>query len=206
MYEILDWFATNGQFVQIFALVTGVVYMILQIFQNRLMWYVDLLTAGAALMIALFNSDSGSWAPLWAQAAMNSYFIVMAVIGIFTWKRYSKLSDGALHVVRLHRKEGVTSAIFALAGAPLLCLILSLTNDPEPFADGLSMTFSIIAAWFLTRSHVEQWVMWIIADLLVIVLYANQGAWWMVALYYCYIISSVIGYTHWRKNGTYVEA
>ena len=194
------------QYIEIFALLSGIVYMVLQIFQNRFMWYFDLLTAGAALYVALHNYNDGSWAPLWAQAIMNSYFLVMAVIGIFTWRKYSRQTEGELHIVRLSKQEAGISGAVALLGIPVICFILYMPNDPTPVADGMSMGISLIAAWFLTRSHLEQWLLWIAADLLAIVVYAEQEAWWMVGLYYCYIISSLIGYIHWRMNGKYISA
>ena len=194
------------QYLQIFALATGIIYMVMQIFQNRLMWYFNLMTASAACCVALLNrSVDGEWAPLWAQVLLNAYFFILSLIGIFTWRKYSRMTGGKLHIVKLTRVEITAAGITALVGAPLLCMVLYHTNDPFPVTDGMSMAFSIIAAWFLTRSHLEQWLMWIAADLLTISLYAELGAWWMVALYYCYVLSAVIGIMHWKRHGEYIE-
>ena len=194
-----------NEYIQIFALVTGIIYMVMQITQHKLMWYVDLLTAGAACYVSVANFQDGVWAPVWAQAAMNAYYIVMALVGIIKWKFYREESGGRLHLVKPGRKDAVLAAAILILGSPLLCLLLGRTNDPAPVTDGLSMMFSIVGTWFLAKSFLENWSMWIVADALAVIVFGSQGAWWMAALYFCYIISSVIGIHHWKKNGIYIS-
>lgn len=173
--------------------------MVMQIFQHRLMWYFNLLTAAGALLVAVFSN-------VWAQVFMNSYFIVMALIGIAHWKKLSSESGRQIHIVDPSKKTIITAAAFVLIGAPIVCTILAFTNDPSPYADGISMTLSLVAAWFLTRSHSVQWFLWMAGDVLLIVVYAGTGAWWMVALYYCYIVASCFGYRQWITKGVKVKA
>lgn len=194
-----------NEYIQFFALVTGIIYMVMQVVQHKLMWYVDLLTAGAACYVSVANFQDGVWAPVWAQAAINAYFIVMAVVGIVKWKFYREESEGRMHIVELPKGKIPVAAVILLAGSPLLCFLLSRTSDPAPVLDGISMMFAVIGTWFLAKSHLENWAMWIVADALAVIIYASQDAWWMAALYFCYIISSVIGIYHWKKNGILIS-
>ena len=199
MDGIIAWIGSNLNWIQIFSLATGVVYMVMQIFQHKLMWYFNLLMASSALVVAMYNH-------IWAQTLLNVYFIAMALVGIFRWRNLSEAAgDGKIHLVRLSPKIIIIAIQIIMVGAPILCTILYFTNDPSPIADGISMCLSIVAAWFLTRSHIEQYLLWVAADLLSIVVYAGTGAWWMVGLYYCFIISSFFGIKQWYTNGVYVE-
>lgn len=190
------------QILQIFTLVTGVIYMIMQVFQHRLMWYVDLLTLIGALAMALLYRQDGVWAPLWAQVAMNTYFIVMAVIGIFRWRAIKNVAAAhKINVIKMTRKISFIALGVIVCATPLIWFILTRTNDPHPALDAISFSFSLIAAWWLTRSHIEEWIAWIIADIFVVIMYAMGGYWWMMALYCAYIVSSVIGYNYWKKHG-----
>lgn len=191
------------QIIQIFTLATGLVYMIMQVFQHRLMWYVDLLTiSGAITMALMYHDQNGEWAPLWAQVALNAYFFVMAVIGIFRWRVIKNVAVAhKINIVKLTRRIRLTAIVILLAATPFIWWILSATNDPHPLLDAISFSFSLIAAWWLTRSHIEEWIAWIIADVFVVIMYAMGGYWWMMILYIAYIISSVIGYTYWKRNG-----
>ena len=68
------------QFLEIFSLVMGIIYMVMQVFQGKYMWYFDLLTAGSAMIVA-FSSH------IWGNALLQAYFLVMATIGLIRWRR-----------------------------------------------------------------------------------------------------------------------
>ena len=187
-------------YLQIIALVSGVIFMVMQVFQHRLMWYFGLLTSGAAAGVALLNfSESGLWAPLWALAGLNMYTFTMDIVGIFRWKKFD--TGGKIHIVKLPRKHILYYSAAILTGAPLLFALLSFTNDPAPVADAIAFTVSIAAQVMLVRSHLEQWILWIIANVVTIVIYSQTGAWWMVALYYCYCLNCCLGLYNWREKG-----
>ena len=205
MESLLVWLYGISPVIQIVSLVTGIVFMVMQSLQYKWMWYFGLVTSGTALVVSLVNMNEGPvWAPLWAQVAMNAYFFVMDIVGIFSWRRIGKGSDSTVHIVALSRRRMAFYGLMALIAAPLVCFLLSFTNDPEPVADGVSFTLSIVAQIMLTRSYLEQWYLWMAADVIAILVFASQGAWWMVALYVCYIVNSVFGVYYWRRHGKYV--
>lgn len=191
---------------EIVALVAGIAYMALQVLQNRYMWYFNLVTALASLAVTAINQ-------LWASSALNLYFITTSVIGIFSWRalaRKDKEDNGGkeedrIRLVRLTLKAGLISAAVAVVGGVGVYFLLSnTTHDPSPVADAATMILSVIAAWWLTRPYKEQWIVWLVADVIAIVMYASQGLWGMTALFTMYVISCVVGYIHWRKQGVYV--
>lgn len=183
------------KFIEIFTLLTGLVFIVMQIMQHKYMWYMNIVTAAGALVMALASR-------FWANAALQAYFIIMAVVGIIKWKRLrSGEKDEYIHIVDMPGKIlGISAAITVIGGA-LIYFILLRTNDPNPIADALTFILSIVAAWWLARSYIEEWLLWIVADSVAIWLYASQAHWGMVALYAGYIISSFIGIAHWKKNG-----
>ena len=191
---------------EILALVAGVIFMVMQIMQHKWMWYVNLVAAASALIVALCYRSDGQWAPLWAQVALNAYFMTMATIGIVRWRRWKDVSDaGHIHIVRMSVKIKLISAAVMFVGTPLLWWILSKTNDPRPLLDALSFSFSLLGAWWLARSHIEEWVSWGIADIILIVLYASGAYWEMTAMYAAYAVSCVLGFIHWKRSGVYVD-
>jgi len=207
MSEFFQWCSVNSMWIQIVSLVSGIVFMLMQITQHKYMWYFGLVTAGAALVVSLTNyNDQGVWAPLWAQVVLNAYFFTMDIVGLMSWKKIEDNTNVGIHIVKLTHKATRTIMLVCIFVAPVLCFLLSLTNDPTPIEDGMAFTLSIVAQILLTRSNLEQWYFWMAADLIVIIVYANQGAWFMVALYYTYILNSIFGITHWRKHGTYLTA
>ena len=60
---------------------------------------------------------------------------------------------------------------------------------------------SAIGTWWLARSYPQQWLVWIVADLLSPVLCLKTGMYWMAVLYLAYTASAVFGYYHWMRKG-----
>ena len=62
-----------------------------------------------------------------------------------------------------------------------------------------------MAAWLLSQSHIEQYLFWIAANCLIVAVYATQSKWLMAAMYSFYIVTCIIGFINWKKNGVVVE-
>lgn len=186
------------QFLEIFSLVMGIIYMVMQVFQGKYMWYFDLLTAGSAMIVA-FSSH------IWGNALLQAYFLVMATIGLIRWRRMeSHTEKGEMHLLHMERSSYIKSAAIFFGCGAIICFILYKTNDPKPLVDGISLALSIVACWWLTRSYLSQWLLWIVADCLMFWLYFSQCHYGLAALYFCYVITSVIGYFYWKKHGKYI--
>lgn len=205
MDVIINWLREADSWIQIISLVSGIIYMVMQVLQHKWMWYLDLVTCATALTVSAINFQDGIWAPLWAQIGLNAWFIATAVWGIFNWKKLEKQSGGELHIVALSKRRLLLSILLLAVCTPLVCLFYSITNDPSPVLEGISFTFSILAAWYLSCSHLENWFLWIAADVAVAVLFALQDDWWMAALYVCYIASAVIGLWFWKRKGVRLQ-
>ncbi len=196
-----------GSFMEIFTLVTGVIYIILEIRQKNFMWVVGILTSVAAMWV-FFRQG------LYASFALNAYYLVTSFIGLWQWGRAKmmlKQTDDApgqgddIHLNRLTLKTIAISALVVVAGTFVLSEVMAALENPMSVMDASVAVLSAVATWWLVRSYLEQWWLWIIADALSTIMCATQGLWWMTALYAAYSLSAVYGYIHWKRNGRYIE-
>lgn len=196
-----------GSFMEIFTLVTGVIYIILEIRQKNFMWVVGILTSVAAMWV-FFRQG------LYASFALNAYYLVTSFIGLWQWGRAKmmlKQTDDApgqgddIHLNRLTLKTIAVSALVVVAGTFVLSEVMAALENPMSVMDASVAVLSAVATWWLVRSYLEQWWLWIIADALSTIMCAAQGLWWMTALYAAYSLSAVYGYIHWKRNGRYIE-
>ena len=217
---------------EIFTLVTGVIYIILEIRQKNLMWLVGVLTSVAAMWV-FFRQG------LYASFALNTYYLVTSFIGLWQWSRDKKrlvaevapaagpsdaeaagpsdaeagaLPEGdRIHLNRLTVKTVAVSAVVMVLGTFGLVELMQWLNsagilqeNPMSYLDSAATILSAIATWWLVRSYIQQWWLWIVADLMSTILCASQGMWWMTALYAAYTLSAVYGWAHWHRNGKYI--
>ncbi len=201
-----------SQFMEIFTLVTGVIYIILEIRQKNFMWVVGILTSVAAMWV-FFRQG------LYASFGLNTYYLVTSFVGLWQWRRDKGRLVAAVEesgggeaaadgdVIHLNRIRPVTIGLWASVlpvGTYLLGALMEYAGNPMSYLDSLVTVLSVIATWWLVRAYIEQWWLWIIADTLSAILCATQGLWWMTALYGAYALSAVYGYLHWKKNGAYL--
>lgn len=221
---------------EIFTLVTGIAYIILEIRQKSLMWIVGVVTALAAMYMFFIQG-------LYASLALNAYYFAVSFWGLYQWRKdeaklsaAGRLPEGSAagaspagtspagtspaevskadagnegkDVIHLNRLGWGTvagcAAVFA-SGCILLHFVLGFLGDSMTDLDAAVAMMSAVATYMLSRSYLQQWLLWIVADALSAVLCATQGMWWMTALYVLYTASAAYGYIYWRRRGVYLD-
>lgn len=187
---------------EIIATSTFAIYLILQIMHSRWMWYLYIPSCVCAAL-NFFNSAT------WAFAALNVYYVVMGFVGIHSWRKDSlnaKEDHGdAIILNKLSPTALVIGIDFVLFGTPGLYFLLDWLNDPNPLLDAITTSLSIIGTWWLTKSYIQQWWVWIVADVFAIMLNIKLGNTWFVIQFILCIISSFIGLWNWNKKGRYIS-
>ena len=195
---------------EIFCLVTGIAYLLLEIGQKNAMWIVGIVTGAACA--AVFG-----WEKLYASMGLNIYYVGVSFYGLWQWKKDASAlaagmdqaaagepSPAAIHLRRPSAGLLVLSTVLLFGGTALLWWILRLTGDAQSLLDAGVTVLSAIATWWLSRSIPQQWLLWIVADTLTAWMCARQGMYWMTALYVAYAVSAIYGWYHWKKKGRYV--
>ena len=193
---------------QIFTLLTGVAYVILEIRQKNLMWAVGVVT-GIAAMWVFFRQG------LYASFGLNTYYLFVSFWGLWQWSRTKRLAKDALpkepssgDVICLrHISPNVlaVSILLAVAGTVALSLLMERFENPMSWLDSSVAVLSALATWWLGRSYLEQWYVWIAADCVSVILCISQGLWWMVVMYVFYTVAAAYGLVHWKRHGKYVD-
>ena len=192
---------------EIFTLITGVIYIILEIRQKNFMWVVGILTSLAAMYVFFCQG-------LYASFGLNTYYLVTSFIGLWHWRRDKEIlqaeGDDSVHLNRLNLSSVLAGGLVAVIGVLALTLgmaqlaKLGLQENPMSLLDATATMLSVVATWWLVKSYIQHWWLWIIADALSTALCLSLGMWWMAALYGAYTASAIIGYMHWKRNGIYL--
>lgn len=208
---------------EIFTLVTGLAYVVLEVRQKNAMWILGILTAFAS-MIVFFRQG------LYAFFGLQVYYFLISFWGLYRWEmdrramEKSRAEESALSerkdcgamiqesgrnndVIRLNRmtwQTALVSAVVAVAAFAGVAMIMKSLDDPQPWLDSAVTVLGAVATWWLGRSYAEQWWLLIVANILSVLMFILQGSWWMTALYVVYVAASVYGLMHWRRAGVYM--
>jgi len=127
------------EILKILATVTGMAYLVMQIFKDRYMWYVYIPSC-AMLAIVMFHQKA------WAFFALNVYFVIMGFRGLYLWRKEKPSSNAAassgnrissafnqpIHVSRITPAILWTGVGIVALASPFLAHLLSKMGDPIP--------------------------------------------------------------------------
>lgn len=172
----------------------GLIYLYYEYHANSKMWIAGLVMP----MISMWVYYSKG---LYADFAMNIYYLVMAVYGYVAWtfnfRRRQKENLPVSHIAP--RALLGTAAVFAAVYAALVTWLIFLTDSNVPWLDGFTTAMSIIGTWMLARKYIEQWMAWILVDIVCVGLYIYKGIYFYSALYAAYTVVAFFGYLKWRR-------
>lgn len=195
-----------------FAFITGLLYLILEIRQNSIMWVVGGISAIAYIIVFAENS-------LFAAMGLQVYYAAVSLYGFYRWRKDKRLArrreEETGDVTRngdeiVYRHIGVrdlllSMLLFAAVFASLLTFLRNMTGDPMPLADALATALSIVATWWLSRSYICQWLVWVCVDILSAWLFFSQELYLTSVLYLIYTVCAIYGFYHWRKSGVLIK-
>jgi nicotinamide mononucleotide transporter len=149
---------------------------------------------GCAMFAVLFYSVN-----LYADVALQLFFIVTCVIGWLQWRRGAGGAPLPISSARLKALLWM-GGIGVLATAGYGLMLQAYTNAYAPFIDSAVLMFSIVAQLLLMRRRLETWPFWLLVNTVSVPLYASRGLYVTAALYAAYWLNALASWYFWRKQ------
>lgn len=143
---------------------------------------------------------------LYGQAALQLLFVAMAAWGLRQWlgaretafptpEHPAGLEPRRLNAAQWPGVLGATMALWGLLGVALA----SGTDSSVPWADALPTAGAVLATWLLARRYRENWLAWLVVNVLSVGLFAQQGLWPTTLLYIVFAVLSWWGWRQWAR-------
>lgn len=166
----------------------------------------------------LVNVSLYAWisykAALYGDAGLNAlYYLPMQFIGWWQWRKRgaamseSKAAGDSVQVQarRLYWSQRLFLALGCLVAVTAVGYLLEYLGDPQPFKDSATTVLSIVAQALMALAFMEQWVLWIITNVISVVMWgvcvvrgeAHAGV--MVIMWVFYLLNSINGFRVWLK-------
>jgi nicotinamide mononucleotide transporter len=160
--------------------------------QNPWTWPIGI-TNNVAYVIVFWR------ARLYGGMALQGLYIAISLYGIYSWLRGGEQHKGR-RVSHCSWKLGAALAVLAVPAVWRLTLYLRSINDAAPFPDALTTIMSLAAQFMLARKHIENWYVWIAADVIYIGLYLHRELYLTALLYFIFLLMCVAGAREWRSD------
>jgi nicotinamide mononucleotide transporter len=139
-------------------------------------------------------------AGLYSDAGLQVFFFAISVYGWYEWLHGGE-NRTRLHVSRATPKVWAVAAVVGIAFWIVLGYLTStLQGVSLPFLDSALTTLSIIAQIMMTRKILENWILWIIADIVYVPMYVFKGLYPTAGLYAVFLVLAIMGLVQWRRS------
>lgn len=175
------------------AAIAGAVSVFLSARQNIWSWPTAIVNVS---LYTLIFYRSG----LYSDMGLQVVYLVLSIYGWYQWLR-----GGAGHTpLRVSRASGRVWAISGIVALAFWLLLWQVTSrlpgvSLAPLDAGLT-TLSLVAQWMMTRKILENWVLWIVADLVYVPMYLYKDLHVTAALYAVFLVLAVMGFVQWRSS------
>lgn len=146
-------------------------------------------------------------ARLYADAGINLFYFAMSVYGWYNWTR-GGVNSTELLITRNNKVQQCMSVVLTLAAywAILGLIWLFNRNDTDymqsyvPWVDSFTTAVFLIGMLLMAKKKVENWVYWIIGDIVSIPLYFMKGLVFTSFQYTVFLAIAFLGYVEWNRR------
>lgn len=175
------------------AAVFGVLAVYLSAKEKLLSWPTALVNVG--LYAIVFRDQR-----LYADMGLQVVYFVLSLYGWYEW-RFGGAQRTPLPVTRLSARLGITLlALNLVAWVSLASWLDGSTDAALPWLDALLSTTSLCAQFLMTRKVLENWIVWIVLDLVYVPMFLSRGMVTTAALYAVFLVLAVLGWRSWRAS------
>ena len=138
------------------------------------------------------------------------YYLPMNFVGFVVWKKYMNEENGEVIKKRLPLSKslvlyGITAAAIAVYG-----FVLKTMGGNLPYIDSMSTVVSVVAQILSIRRLVEQWVLWIVVNIVTVIMWAidfSKGGETIstLAMWSIFLINAVVMFVRWHREAKHNE-
>ena len=137
---------------------------------------------------------------LYADASLQLVYIILLVYGWFTWTS-ANAGERQLAVTRMSKNENLISIVVVIAATGLIGALFRYNTDAAmPFVDSFTTSMSLLAQWMIAKKKIENWLIWIVADIIYIGMYVYKHLFLTSVLYFIFILIAIKGWQEWKKH------
>ena len=133
---------------------------------------------------------------------INGYYFIMSVYGWYVWTR--KINDTQftpISKINLREKKISITIFFATL---LFVFVIYKTfdkwSDWVAYVDTITTAIFFVGMWLMAKRKIENWIFWIIGDIISVPLYLYKGFTFTSFQYLGFTFIAIFGYLAWKKN------
>ena len=198
----------------------GIISVIYAKRENILVYPTGIISTG--LYVYLLSQ----WA-LYGDLIINIYYTLMSLYGWYMWTRVSEESHKTIQITRVNSLDKLKAfTIFAFTAIFVIVVYRYYEVMPDlnfmdsinyafqkltsgnliefrkatPYLDTFTTAAAFVAMWLMANKKIENWIFWIITNIVSIPLYFVKGYGFTGIQYIIFLGLAFLGYKEWKKS------
>lgn len=139
---------------------------------------------------------------LLGDSMINVYYFIMSIYGWYHWTRKNgDVVEFPISVMTIKEKYiAVVIFVSTLIFVILVYFYFNKFTNWYNYVDTLLTAIFFVGMWLMAKRKIENWIFWIIGDIISIPLYFAKGFTFTSFQYLIFTIIAVYGFIEWKKN------
>ncbi len=180
--------------IELIGALIALIYLYLQYKVSIWLWLVG-------IILPLFYIYISLEAKFYGNILINVYYLITSIWGWYLWYKNRNVDTGENEepITSISLRNNLLSWLIAL---PLFWGLYYVTKNYTdsiiPWADALSTTISFIGMIWLANKWQENWLCWIVADLITSFVFYKSEDYVSTVVFFIFFVVAVMGYFHWK--------
>lgn len=182
-----------GKWLEYAAVITGILTVWLSTRQRIAAWPIALVNAVLYFVIFLKGE-------LYANMGLQVVYFGLSCYGWYEWK-FGGAGRTELPVTRTPPR--LVPALIAAGVAGTVVVGFLLRDPAKPlltWVDAGTTSTSLVAQWMLTRKLLENWLVWVVVNVIYVAMFIATGLLPTAGLYVVFFVLAAVGYVEWKRT------
>ena len=133
---------------------------------------------------------------------INAYYFIMSVYGWYIWTRKVD-SEHVTPISRMTKREQFIATIIFISTLVFVFIIYQIFDMWKgwvAYVDTLTTALFFVGMWLMAKRKIENWIFWIVADIISVPLYFYKGFTFSSLQYLGFTIIAIFGFLAWKKH------
>lgn len=190
--QLIAWYITKDSLISLISGVTGIISVILCSQRKISFYFFGFIQLGTYMYLAWQQRFYG-------ELIENVFYIITMLIGIVVWLKNYNTEEQIVESKRLSdRLFYIICSIMVFICVLFGYYMKYFTDNTQPFMDSFSTVPAFIAQTLLMLRYREQWIFWIIIDVVSIFMWMFADNWIMVIQFIFWTMNCIYGYRKWK--------
>ncbi len=176
------------------ATITGIICVYLQTKEKSWAWPFGIVSV-SLLSIIFYNNK------LLSDFILHIIFLILNIYGWWSWSNRDSTNNNVKATSTLNHKNLIKWMATVAFLFPIWGWLMNKYFDASlAYIDAFTTVGSLVAQYLLAQKVIENWIFWIVVDIICIGVYFYKDLYFVSFLFFVYLILCTYGWYSWKKE------